>query len=169
MAKRVPSYFEPWRAEVTADWKKSWGEEPPPVDDPDVIERWRSGKAKAEEDAEWVVWGTGMFEPGVVWGYLDGQPKVSGGEHVVARFRKIHTDKEGAVRHGEIARRIAECVNACAGVPNPVALIAATRDLLFALADGTADASDPRVVSLLARWIPATPNNAVVGPESNTT
>jgi hypothetical protein len=150
MARQV-SVFEPWIAKQSNSWESSF-KTPPMVDDPDVLAQWEGARDRAKKNAEWHLWGSGMWEPAICKSLLGGV-SVADDRGILATFRPYHTERENSPDHGFVARRVAVCVNACAGIINPLDTIDRIRTLLFDLVSGRADASDPRILSLGARLI----------------
>jgi hypothetical protein len=165
MAKPL-DFGEPWTASQAA-WEAAW-RSPPPVDDPEVLERWRAARDRAKRDADWLVWGARLAEPAVAVS-LTGTPALFDDRALVARIHPLANRPEGTPDHAAFARRIAACVTACAGIINPVATIEIVRSLLFDLLEGRADASDPRVLASAARLLRPADDWRDDDPESLTT
>jgi hypothetical protein len=110
---------------------------------------------RADQNADWVIWGSKMADPCVVHGFPNGEPHVMDDRRIIAVRRWLGMEKD-APSHQEIATRICDCVTALAGVGDPAAFVADVRALLLALIRGEAEdpREDIRVVSLLARCIP---------------
>jgi hypothetical protein len=147
------SYFEPW---VVTQAKPLGG---PPFPngapaglDPEVLASLQEAWDRAVETADWIIWGSGMTEPAICH-RLDGSHVVTSDRRIIAVSKSRGLPK-GSPEHGDIAKRISACVNACAGIGNPEETIELIRALLRDLALGETDRGDGRVVSALARLIP---------------
>ena len=150
----MKSYFEPWTAAKSKLWEHDCRNGPVQAikDDPELLARYEGDRARAETNADWVIWGSRMAEPQVCVG-LDGQGTLLGDRRIIAISRrgdhvKGQPDQEG------IAKRIAECVSAFAGIARPEELIKLVRQLLLELVRGETDGGDPRVLSALSMMIP---------------
>ena len=129
--KKAPrDYREPW----TPTKSKLHGERPfkdgLPADWPEgvaqgVLDAWE----RADQNADWVVWGSRMAAPTVVTN-LNGKSQVMDDQRIVLVIRRSLGLPEGAPNQEEIAKRIAECVNALAGVGDPSAFMVDVRALL---------------------------------------
>ena len=97
-----------------------------------------------------------MTEPGISYGYLSGKAQVVNDERIIAVRRCLGLEKSAPTQE-DLCKRIAECVNALAGVADPVSFVGEVRSLLLHYATGE-NVEDPRedvkVISLLARCIP---------------
>lgn len=153
---RIVNFFEPWIPRQSNTWESTF-RHPPMVDDPDVRCQWEGAKDRARKSAEWHVWGSGMWTPSVGKSLL-GEISVHDGTGIIGSFRPYHAERENPPDHGMVAKRVATCVNACAGIANPVETIGRIRSLLFDMLSGRADASDPRVLGLAARLLPPEPD-----------
>jgi hypothetical protein len=161
MARKVLDYFEPWLPRKSTSWEGGFRFRPV-CDDREVLDKWDAARDRAEKNAEWDLWGDRLWTPSATLSLL-GEASVDDGRGIVATFRPYHTERQGTPDHGQLARRAAECVNACAGIVNPTDAIERARSLLFDLAQGRADASDPRVVSCLARLLKVVPETQQPG------
>jgi hypothetical protein len=151
MAKRKKkSFYEPWiasRAPVTLlDTPQ------PPEDWPEADKRqweldWKAKNAKLEQNTEWIIWGSGMTRPGFTQS-LTGKLLFLDDHGYVAAIRKSNAWPEKGPDHSEVALRIAECVNACAGISDPQTFIAGVREIL--LEQAKAEKCDKRVTRLIA-------------------
>src|SRR3954463_3242059 len=137
MAKRkARDFFEPWEARKDTAWEARVRSPLAEGVDPGVVERWHADKARAEKNADWHVWGSRMWKPSLM-STVDGQPSVSWDtRHIVAKVTKLATEHENPPSHEDVARRIAECVNACQGVADPVDAMARARSLLLDMVNG---------------------------------
>jgi hypothetical protein len=152
--KRKPprSYFEPWVAAKS----KLHGDPPNTEGVPeDAAAAMRDAWQRAEDNADWVLWGSKMADPCVVRGLVSGDAAVMDDRRIIAVRRTLGLP-DGSPDHEAVARRICDCVNACQGVGDPAEFVKDVRALLLALARGELDdpREDVRVVSLLARCIP---------------
>lgn len=156
--KRPKSYHEPWTTAKSKVWESGFRFGPPkhretPEELLDAISQWESAKQRAEDNAEWVIWGSKMFVPEIST-TLVGEISVSDDTGIIAIARKA--TKDGQTDQEEIAKRIAECVNACAGIADPERFIKDVRALLLGYTRGECEdpRSDPNVIGLLCRCIP---------------
>jgi hypothetical protein len=151
MAKRKKKFFyEPW---VAARAPITLLDPPPPPDhysDADKRQMeldWKARNAKLEQNAEWILWGSGMKRPGFTQS-LTGKLLFLDDHGYVAAIRKSNAWPEKGPDHSEVAVRIAECVNACAGIKDPQDFVAGARELLLEMAK--AEKCDKRVTKLIA-------------------
>lgn len=155
MAKRPPSYFfEPWSAARSRAWESSFRREPLSADDPDKVAAWRGERAKAEADAEWTLWGSDVWQPAVAYA-LDGSPVADIGSGIVAVVRPIKSDHPRPPDHEAVAVRIAACVNACAGIADPVAAVEEARRVLLAIVNWTMEPTDLAVTRAMSALFPS--------------
>lgn len=150
--KKIRSYFEPWVARKVKGRPQPFGGKKPEAIPEDVFKHLIDGWEKSNDQAEWIIWGSKMADPCVVVS-LEGKPGVMDDRRIIAVSHNSGLPKE-AVTHGEIAERIAECVNACQAIADPVRFVTEARALLLALVKGEADRGDDRILPLLARCIP---------------
>lgn len=155
MAKksRPRSYFEPWSATKDKTWEIAFRFGPPKVDDPVLVEKWHADRGRAEENAPWLVWGSDLWTPSICTS-LGGKKTVSTSDGIILTVETIKSDRKDIPSNEAVARRIAECVTACAGIPDPVDLINRVRQLLLEMTRGEADAHDDRVIACLGRMVP---------------
>ena len=147
------SYFEPW----TATKSVMHGTEPPVVEGiPEeaaakILEAWD----RTDRDADWIVWGSGMGEAGIATGYMSGIPKFVDSRRIIAVRRCLGLEKD-VPTNADMAKRMAGCVNAMAGVADPETFMEDVRALLMGYAQGECDdpREDVKVISLLGRCIP---------------
>ena len=159
MASRTPKYFyEPWTAAKSVIWDVPYKFGPPNFShDPErlseVVSEWESSKHRAERDADWVIRGSRIYEPGPCHN-INGSLTMATDQGIIA-LTKHPFPKDGA-DHADIAKRITACVNACAGIHDPESLIRDVRALMLAYLQGDAEdpRADPRVGSILGRCIP---------------
>ncbi len=154
------TYFEPWTAKRSPTWEASFKSEPPaprtcnPEEQADADRSWRwdwlAAKARAEANSPFLIWGTGLDSPTVASTLL-GTPTVIDDMGIVATITKHTSWPTVGPGHEEVAKRIAACVSACAGIADPVKFITDVRALL--LAQAKSEYEDPRVLALLARCI----------------
>lgn len=153
--KKVRDYKEPWFASKDTTWQGSY-RNPPVLSeyvDQDKVNAWHAARDAAEEAAHYFLWGSRMQEPDVAFD-AHGGFKIWDGRGIIA-FTRNANRMPGSPSHGEIAQRTVECVNACRGIPAPEKLIEDVRGLLLDLVQETAGPDDPRILSCLARMIPA--------------
>ena len=148
------SYFEPWAATKSV----AHGANPPNVEGlpeeaaASLLDAW----GRSDRDADWIVWGSGMIDPAIAVGHMSGKATVMDDRLIIAVRRNLAVPKE-APSNGDIAKRIAECVDAPGRRRPTRSRSSRTRErCLLAFATGEADdpRGDARVVSLLARCIP---------------
>lgn len=120
------SFFEPWTA-----CKSTLHGQAPIVDGiPEdaattILDAWQ----RIDRDADWILWGSQMAEPAIAQGYLSGKPVVCDDRRILAVRRTLGLP-DGSPTNEEVTKRIAECVNALAGIADPVAFIEDVRSLL---------------------------------------
>lgn len=147
------SYFEPWLATKSV----THGATPPCVEGipeeaaANILDAWD----RADRTAPWIIWGSGMSDPDVAQGYMSGKPVIMDDMRIIAVRRTLGLEKT-APSNEEVAKRIAECVTALAGVSDPVAFMDDVRALLLGYAQGECDdpRTDVKVINLLGRCIP---------------
>lgn len=154
MARKQKSYFEPWSAARSKAWESAFRFGPPQIcrDDPEQMARYEGDRGRAEANADWLIWGSRMAEPEVCVG-LDGVGVLLGDRRILAISRRADRT-DGQPDHEALAKRIASCVNACAGIAKPEELVKLVRGLLLDLVRGDTDAHDPRALSALSMMIP---------------
>ena len=151
-ASKPRSFYEPWEAlqEIRAA-------EPPNVQGftEDVAQSILENHARTLKTAPWYIWGTGMTEPARVHAPTTGAHSMTSGRQIIA-VRRVTSDKEDAPTPEEMMKRIAECVNALAGVADPVTFIESVRSLLldYCVFDHPDPSGDLRFATLLGRCIP---------------
>lgn len=155
MAKPKPKfYFEPWRAEISPRVRSAanCGDRRPEGADEDAWQRVLDARKRAEDQADWLVWGSKMGPISVATS-LEGVNTVMSDERIIVEVKPFVRPEKSATQE-EIARRIATCVNACAGIATPETFVAEVRRLLLEFVRGESDSRDDRVLQLLARCIP---------------
>jgi hypothetical protein len=144
-------YHEPWLArQKPSGAKHPFPDGIPEGADLEAVERCIDAYERVAANREWQIWGSRMVEPGETMSLLSpGEIIYSDDKHIVASvFRPVVP--EGGPQPGDFARRIAACVNACAGIADPVAFIEQVRQILLDYNEN----DDPRIASLLARCLP---------------
>lgn len=147
------SFFEPWRATKSTMHGARPNVEGFPEDAAQgVLDAWH----RVDRDADWILWGSRMTEPGLAYGYLSGKAQVTNDERIIAVRRWLGLP-DGSPTNEAVCKRIAECVNALAGIADPVSFVGEVRALLLHYATGE-NVEDPRedvkVIGLLGRCIP---------------
>jgi len=169
------SFYEPWVAKRSANWDAAFRGGPiipkgtPEDEQPAIIEAFELSKARAMQDAPWVVWGTGLHAPSICRSTLTGEPIVMDSLGIIGVSLKGYLDK-GMPNQDVLAARIAECVNAMAHIAEPETFIKDLREFLLYCCRGDYDADpreDPRAVSLLGRCIPAEELQELIDAGSN--
>lgn len=111
---------------------------------------------RAIDNAPYIVWAE-LGDPHITTGWPDGQPEFANGERALFELRPLRGMKPGTPTHAEVAERIAECVNALAGVADPTKFIDDVRAVLLRYLSGDC-VQDPRedtkLLGLAARCIP---------------
>ena len=152
MSKNPKSWFEPWEALQSLSVKEA-----PNVDGfpEDIAQAVLEMHSKSQKEAAWFLWGSGMTESARVHAPSTGSHSMTSGRQIIA-MKRVVSDKEDAPTTEEIMKRIAECVNALAGIADPVTFIESVRSLLLDCCENAQlDASeDLRFASLLSRCIP---------------
>jgi hypothetical protein len=158
MARTRKSYFEPWQSRRSSVWESGFGTEPPPCpedwpeeDKRQWVQDWHAKRAKCKADAECIVWGSGMAAPALTVSLL-GKPVVFDDQRIICTVRPSKAWPAEGPGHEEVAKRLAACVSAMAGVADPIKFMSDARALLKDLA--LSDSADFRALSLLARCIP---------------
>lgn len=152
------SYSEPWKAERSPTWKIPYRTGPVVVADVDPSDQrqsvldWEAKKAKAEQNAPWILWGSNLSTPGACTS-LDGKVTVTDDMGIIAVHKRGNW-AEGQPTPQEHAQRIAACVNSMADVPDPCAFMDEIRELLADLAKGETDRCDKRIGRLYATCYP---------------
>lgn len=157
---RVKDYYEPWIVTKSRSWESSFKFGPPSTahlskeEQQQGVLDWEDAKVRAEKNAEMIVWGSRMDHPSVAKN-LDGSVVVVDDRRIIG-IAKSATWPESGIGHEHLAKRLAECVNACAGIADPVQFIKDVRALTLSYCKGECEDPriDPRVVSLLSRCIP---------------
>jgi len=152
------SYYEPWTATKSVIWDSPYRFGPPNFNhDPErlseLTSEWEASKHRAERDADWVIRGSNIHEPGPC-NNINGSLTMATDQGIIALAKKPYP--KFGVEHADIAKRIAACVNACAGIADPERFIKDVRALMLAYLQGDADdpRQDHRVGSILGRCIP---------------
>jgi hypothetical protein len=158
MARRSSrkSYFEPWVAMRSKAWELAFRFGPIKVLGEQGVLDFDAAKHKAEQDADWIAWGSQMCDPAVCLS-LEGSVSVMDDRGIIVTFRKNgFIPNESSLTHADLCNRACACVNAAAGIVDPERFIADVRSLLLACVQGECEDphQDPRVVSLLARCVP---------------
>lgn len=154
--KKVRSYFEPWvTTKSVLHGKNPFPDGIPKEGYPEgaaesIMDAW----ARIDRDAGWIIWGSHMASPAACKN-LDGTISVTDDRRIITVSRKLGLP-DGAPSHEDLSKRIASCVNACAGIADPEKFIADARALLLGYVSGDCvdPRDDPKAVSLLGRCIP---------------
>ena len=149
---RLRSYFEPWEALQSLAVRETPNVEGFTEEQAQsVLEH----HARSNRDSPWYIWGTGMVEPARVHLPMSGSHAMTSGRQIIA-IRKVTSDKEDAPTAEEMTKRIAECVNALAGIADPATFVSDVRALLYeyTLCNRLDPTEDSRFASLLSRCIP---------------
>jgi hypothetical protein len=147
------SYGEPWIAERSPLWALNYSSGPPsykdgtPEEQRQVVLDWEAKRDRSEANADWILWGHNLSDPAICTS-LTGVRTVSDDRGIIA-ISKRNTSRDGLPTHEEYAKRIAACVTAMAGIPDPLAWVAEVRELLDSMARGNTDRHDPQVGRLL--------------------
>lgn len=146
-------FFEPWRASKSPSHGLAPNVDGLPEDAAaSILDAW----GRSDRDADWILWGSKMQEPAIAKGYGTGVGQIIGDERIIAIRRWLGLP-EGSPTNEEVAKRIVDCVNAMAGIADPVAYMEDVRALLLGYLKGECDGdprSDVRIVSLVGRCIP---------------
>lgn len=147
-AVKPRSWFEPWTP------SKSPRHGPAPkLDGLDedaaaaILEAWE----RVDQNADWILWGSGMYDPCIVTNFVTGKPQVMDDQGIIA-ISKHRGLPDGSPSNEDICRRIAECVNAMTGVADPVEFMRNIRALLkgYSIGEQCDDPrTDPKVLRLL--------------------
>lgn len=160
MSRKPKCYYEPWTPSRSSIWELGFLHGRPVVTDEadmDQVQRlsdWEASRKLAEQNAPWILWGTGVSQPSIC-GSLDGTMTYSSDQGIIA-IQKSATWPDKSISHEHMAKRIAACVSACAGIADPEKFIADVRSMMLTYAHGEASdpRDDPKVFSLLERCIP---------------
>ena len=148
------SFFEPWSAARSKLSQVIAFPNGIPEDaDREAAEKHIAACERANEHADWIVWGTGMTTPQACTNF-EGKHTVLDGRQIVTAIRNVVVEGKSAPNAEQFAKRIAATVNACAGMPDPERTIAGVRRLLLEMLRGETDQRDDRVLSLLSQMIP---------------
>lgn len=160
MASKTRSYYEPWSATRSSTWNLDFLFGEPKITDPDDPEQsqalveWNARKASAEKNAPWLIWGSDISPPAICAG-LTGQATFADDKGIIT-VQKSAVWPDRALTQELMAKRIAACVSACAGIADPEKFVNDVRSLLLSYCQG--EAIDPRddskVISLLGRCAP---------------
>jgi hypothetical protein len=132
------SFYEPWRAIKSPTWECSF-RTPPPDDEPEAKAVWEEDRDKACRNAEYLIWGTGVWESGFVKTLTYGESVHVDSAGIIVTVRRVMT-KDGRLDAQAFAQRIAACVNFCEGVDLSETGFSSLRELLCelrSLRDGT--------------------------------
>lgn len=149
--KKVRDYHEPWTTTKDTTWEVGF-KFPPVVSEyrtQDDVNAWFASKDRAEKSAHWTIWADRMTVP--YFHEKNGHLKIWEGKGIIGWTRNMPE----SMTHEEMARRVCECVNACRAVADPIRLIEDVRGLLLDIVRGQTGPDDTRIVSCLARLIPA--------------
>ena len=105
-------YYEPWRARKSIAWVAGFSYIP---DDPERKAEWATAKAKAERDADWHLLGTGVWKPGEAVCLMSQETIQVDSTGIVGVIRR-HATERGRLDAETFSKRIAACINFCAGV-----------------------------------------------------
>ncbi|SIO37169.1 hypothetical protein SAMN05444166_4171 [Singulisphaera sp. GP187] len=159
MAKRVKPrfYFEPWTAKKDPFLGPHPFPDGMPTNYPEgvaesIVDSWQ----RLDQGADWVIWGSRMAdEPLVIKRCRNGETRVWTDQRIITINRALGLP-EGSPNQEQISKRIVDCVNALAGVADPVAFMESVRSLLMGYARGEFDdpREDSKVFLLLGQCIP---------------
>ena len=155
--QRPRDFHEPWVATKSKTWDIPFRGDPPKHGDTEEdvaqnVANWEAARARAEANADWIIWGSRLAESAVCYN-LTGSIGVADDRRILT-FAKPNGFPDKAPSHEDFARRVVACVNACAGIANPESFVTEVRALLKDLLTRETDREDSRVLSLLARCIP---------------
>lgn len=116
VAKPRNNFFEPWEARIARGYEENLDQLPE-----EVRESLEVIREKSLVHRPWIIWGRGMVEPCVA--------KTMTGDDVAMDDKgiivKLHPNTGGdQLNHGELAKRICVCVNACQDLLDPVKMAA---------------------------------------------
>lgn len=157
--KQRQSYAEPWTGERSQTWRVAFRHGPPAMLDFDEVERrqaeldFEAKKFKAEENAPWIIWGTGLSTPTICTSLL-GKVSVSSDNDIILTVHRRGGWQEGQPTHKDTTERVVDCVNAMAGVADPSVFMEEVRELLCDMARGDADRNDLRIGRLYVTCFP---------------
>lgn len=120
--KRIRDYAEPWTLEKSRIWDLGFKHPPSVADSPEELRiaqaEWKVARDKAEKNADVYVMGARLTEAAV-------SPSVGGSlvysdDRRIITFARLLGLPDGAPTHEEFAQRAVDCVNAMAGIGDPV-------------------------------------------------
>jgi hypothetical protein len=135
------TFYEPWTATASVRWQDSPGVT---LGETDAI-------AGPPPERDWIVWAH-MAEPDITVS-LTGKPALDDGRRIVATVHRTGAWPSPGPSAEDVAKRIAACVTALAGVANPEQFMTDVRALLMRCARHDDFDGDLRVSGLLARCI----------------
>jgi hypothetical protein len=150
-------FHEPWLTARSKTWESAYRHGPPKIGDtPAEIQQatldWEAARARAESNAEWIIYGSRLAEPAICINH-DGSVVATSDRRILA-FSRVGGLPDSAPSHEDFAKRVVSCVNALAGIADPERFIAEARALLKDLLNNETDRGDRRVLSLFARCVP---------------
>lgn len=152
--RKPRSFWEPWRPDLSVALDK-----PPNVEGlpEDAAQSILDAHARVLENAPYFMWGSRMADPHVTSDWMGATPTLAPGDRTLFQVHKLRGLPDGSPTHAEVAKRIAECVNAMAGIADPARFITDVRVLLQTYRRGEClhdPRHDPKVWSLSDRCIP---------------
>lgn len=114
--KLRPEYYEPWTAQPSKSYLPLNIEAVPE----DAALEMQANRDALETTIPWIIWGSGMTEPGNAV-TANGQGEVHmDNQGIVARIEYNGTLHAKGLSQQQVAQRICACINACADVPDPM-------------------------------------------------
>lgn len=105
-------FYEPWRARKSTTWKCQFTCPPDPED---LRAAWEESKAKVERDAPWNLLATGVWTPGDAVDLTSGKIVHADSTGTITIVHRVATER-GKLDAEAFAKRIAACINFCAGI-----------------------------------------------------
>lgn len=120
---KARDYLEPWSTTKSKTWELGFKSGPPThfKDEEELraaVSEWTKRRDAAEENADWILWGSRVHEPGMTRSLLG--KDVYFDDKGILTFVRNRALPEGAPTHEEMAKRVVECMNAMCGIGNPV-------------------------------------------------
>jgi hypothetical protein len=148
-------YNEPWIATRSKSWEAGFALGPPKsAATPELLSEriadWTAARAKAEANADWLIWGSRLSEPTVCF-TPENEPVYMDDRRILAVSRMMGTP-DGTANQEEYAKRIAATMNAMVGIADPEAFMMELKEFLLDMARDPIDQFfELRAIKLLSK------------------